>query len=177
MPPTGPPPTTDLYRLLDVAPSATTSEIETAWRAAIRRAHPDIAGDPDATAAAARLNLAREWLTDPDGRAAYDRSRRRTRGSGPLASGSDGTYGPRAAQGVAPRAEYEPSRAPEGRPSTAGGSSVAGAVGLLGVMAFFVALMAGITETAAGSVALVASVAAMGAALILALRGPAPPGR
>jgi curved DNA-binding protein CbpA len=180
MPPSGSPPTADLYRLLDVSPTATTAEIEAAWRSAIRRAHPDVSQGPGATAAAARLNLARDWLTDPDGRAAYDRSRRpetsRVPGAGAGSAGAFRAPGARDASGEGRWAD-ERWRGRGGRIEAASGSSLAGVVGLLGIMAFFVALTAGITETAAGVVALLASVVAIGAALILALRGPASPGR
>lgn len=60
----------DLYRELEVDPQATTETIEAAYRSLIRRHHPD-AGSGTGWRAT-RLNLAREWLTDPARRALYD---------------------------------------------------------------------------------------------------------
>jgi curved DNA-binding protein CbpA len=63
----------DLYAELGVGRSASTVEIESAWRRRIRATHPDVASsDIRATGRSARLNVARTWLTDPDRRARYD---------------------------------------------------------------------------------------------------------
>lgn len=74
----------DLYRLLGVSPAATAEEIHRAWRAAVRRLHPDTMGDrPAAEREAAErrlrdLNAAWAVLGDPARRREYDRRRART---------------------------------------------------------------------------------------------------
>jgi hypothetical protein len=69
-------PAFDCYRVLGVAASATEADIEAAFRAAAKRDHPDLHVDSDAaTLRMQRLNIAREWLTDPDRRARYDEAR------------------------------------------------------------------------------------------------------
>ncbi|HEX5465878.1 MAG TPA: DnaJ domain-containing protein [Candidatus Limnocylindrales bacterium] len=68
----------DLYAELGVAPGASPGEVEAAWRARIPEAHPDRSGvgsEREATDRAARLNIARDWLTDPARRQIYDRLR------------------------------------------------------------------------------------------------------
>lgn len=56
----------DYYRILEVAPSATTTEIEAAFRRLARVWHPDRKpGDPTAESRMRILNEAREVLTDP----------------------------------------------------------------------------------------------------------------
>lgn len=75
MPPLDPVPEFDLYGELGVSPEASLGELEVAWRAAVRAAHPDVARAADvgsATERTARLNIARGWLTDPVERARYD---------------------------------------------------------------------------------------------------------
>ncbi len=65
----------DLYAELEVEPGATLEAIEAAYRAQMKRSHPDLAG-PGGLERSKRLNLARSWLTDPGRRARYDASRR-----------------------------------------------------------------------------------------------------
>ena len=66
----------DLYRELRGARSASTETVEAAWRSLARRNHPDSALDPAAAAIRmTRINVARDWLVDPDLRARYDASR------------------------------------------------------------------------------------------------------
>lgn len=72
----------DLYRELEVHLAASTETIEAAYRSLIRRHHPDVWGDAQ-TRRVQRLNVAREWLTDPSLRRRYDELHRR-----PLASSS-----------------------------------------------------------------------------------------
>jgi curved DNA-binding protein CbpA len=67
-------PKADHYVRLGVAAEATAAEIRTAYRARIKRAHPDKA--TGSTAAAAALNVAYDVLGDPGKRAAYDDARR-----------------------------------------------------------------------------------------------------
>lgn len=64
---------TDLYAVLGVAEAATAAEIKTAYRALVKRHHPDAGGD-DTTILA--LNAAWEVLGDGERRRRYDRSRR-----------------------------------------------------------------------------------------------------
>ena len=61
----------DLYRELEVDPNATTETIEAAWRSLAKRFHPDVARATDAERIA-RLNLAHDWLADPERRRRYD---------------------------------------------------------------------------------------------------------
>jgi hypothetical protein len=68
------------YRVLAVAPDATTKEIERSFRELARRLHPDLnGGDGAAEERMKELNVARETLTDPAARAAYDENLRRER--------------------------------------------------------------------------------------------------
>jgi curved DNA-binding protein CbpA len=67
-------PADDLYARLEVPAAASPAAIEIAWRALLRRHHPDVAG-PDGLAAATAINVAHDWLSDPDLRARYDRER------------------------------------------------------------------------------------------------------
>ena len=65
----------NFYESLNLKPSATTEEIEEAYRTLARKVHPDLNRD-DPTPAEARmklLNRIRDILTDPDSRAKYDR--------------------------------------------------------------------------------------------------------
>jgi molecular chaperone DnaJ len=65
-------PTDDLYRRLGVPRDASFEAIELAWRGLLRLHHPDIAG-PDALELAKRINVAHDWLSDPELRQRYDR--------------------------------------------------------------------------------------------------------
>jgi curved DNA-binding protein CbpA len=69
-------PEDDLYARLEVGTDASPEAIELAWRALLKRHHPDVAGD-DAVALerAKRINIAHDWLADPSLRARYDRER------------------------------------------------------------------------------------------------------
>lgn len=71
----------DLYATLGVAPDAPVETIVAAHRTLIRRHHPDVSDGPRATQATQRLNVARDWLADPDRRARYDRGIAATRTS------------------------------------------------------------------------------------------------
>jgi hypothetical protein len=66
----------DLYATLGVARDASATEIASAHRALIRRRHPDVSVDPASSERAKKLNIARDWLTDPRRRALYDRANR-----------------------------------------------------------------------------------------------------
>jgi hypothetical protein len=67
-------PTDDLYARLELPADAAPEAIEIAWRALLKVHHPDVAGDASLETAK-RLNVAHDWLSDPDLRARYDRSR------------------------------------------------------------------------------------------------------
>jgi curved DNA-binding protein CbpA len=67
-------PADDLYARLEVPVDASAEAIEIAWRALLRRHHPDVAGDKGLAAATA-INVAHDWLSDPELRARYDRER------------------------------------------------------------------------------------------------------
>ena len=69
-------PEDDLYARLEVSVDASPEAIELAWRALLRRHHPDVAGEGAAALERAkRINVAHDWLSDPDLRARYDRER------------------------------------------------------------------------------------------------------
>lgn len=71
-------PEDDLYARLELAVDASPEAIELAWRALLRRHHPDVAGPGEHAAAlerAKRINVAHDWLSDQDLRARYDHER------------------------------------------------------------------------------------------------------
>ena len=70
-------PEIDLYRELEVDPSATAKTIDAAWKSLLKRYHPDVAASEGALERVKRINLAHDWLGDPEKRAQYDRTRRR----------------------------------------------------------------------------------------------------
>ena len=74
MPPRPPIPTDDLYARLEVPPDATFEAIEIAWRALLKRHHPDVAGH-EGLELAKRMNVAHDWLSDAALRERYDRER------------------------------------------------------------------------------------------------------
>jgi curved DNA-binding protein CbpA len=111
-------PEDDLYARLEVAVDASPEAIELAWRALLKRHHPDIAGNDDAaTDRAKRINVAHDWLSDPELRARYDGERL---GLAPVTRGRGGARRP----GYRPRMTHQPwarqagsrATAPEGSP-------------------------------------------------------------
>jgi hypothetical protein len=69
-------PDDDLYRRLGVPYDASPEAIDLAWRGLLRQHHPDVAG-PDGLEVAKRINVAHDWLSDPELRRRYDRERAR----------------------------------------------------------------------------------------------------
>jgi curved DNA-binding protein CbpA len=70
-------PARDVYRLLDVPPSASSDEINAACRRLARTFHPDRNGSSRATEEMQIVNAVRRVMTDPESRALYDRERSR----------------------------------------------------------------------------------------------------
>ncbi len=94
-------PPDDLYARLELPVDASFEAVEVAWRALLKRHHPDVAGATvESDDRAKRINVAHDWLSDPDLRARYDRERhpRRARPGGSAApsrrSTGPGTSGP-----------------------------------------------------------------------------------
>ena len=74
MPPRPLLPADDLYARLELPADASFEAVEVAWRALLKRHHPDVAGGAaDADERAKRINVAHDWLSDPELRARYDR--------------------------------------------------------------------------------------------------------
>jgi curved DNA-binding protein CbpA len=67
-------PRDDLYARLEVPTDASPEAIEIAWRALLRRHHPDVAGEVSLERAKL-INVAHDWLSDPGLRDRYDRER------------------------------------------------------------------------------------------------------
>jgi curved DNA-binding protein CbpA len=86
MPARPPLPADDLYARLGVPTDASVEAIEVAWRALLRRHHPDVAGE-GGLEVAKRINVAHDWLTDPALRAQYDRERGLRHRVGPRGDG------------------------------------------------------------------------------------------
>jgi curved DNA-binding protein CbpA len=74
MPPRPMLPQDDLYARLELPVDCSPEAIEVAWRALLKRHHPDVAG-AHADDAAKRINVAHDWLSDPALRERYDRER------------------------------------------------------------------------------------------------------
>ena len=82
-------PPDDLYARLELPVDASYEAVEIAWRALLKQHHPDVAG-PAAGELAKRINVAHDWLSDPDLRARYDRERHPRRGSAAAPSAAAG---------------------------------------------------------------------------------------
>jgi curved DNA-binding protein CbpA len=74
MPPRPMLPKDDLYARLELSVDASPEAVEIAWRALLKRHHPDVAG-AHTDDVAKRINVAHDWLSDPELRARYDRER------------------------------------------------------------------------------------------------------
>ena len=112
-------PDDDLYARLEVALDASPEAIELAWRALLKRHHPDVAGDDaEALDRAKRINVAHDWLSDPALRARYDADRLGLAPRPPAAPAGAG-YRPRAARGR--RGRRQPGLASDGAAPAPGG--------------------------------------------------------
>src|SRR5436309_31245 len=108
MPPRPLLPADDLYARLELPTDASFEAVEVAWRALLKRHHPDVAGSSaDADDRAKRINVAHDWLSDPELRARYDRerperpaARRAVPGSGTHANAGRSTAPPRRSRPV-----------------------------------------------------------------------------
>ena len=87
----------DAYGVLGVSPQASAAEIKAAYRALVKRHHPDAGGDDERILA---LNAAWEQLRDPQARSRYDAQRGWTPSPGAEP----------AAAGAQPRGRRSPSR-------------------------------------------------------------------
>ena len=89
-------PNDDLYARLELPAGAQPEAVEIAWRALLKRHHPDVAGE-GSLEAAKRINVAHDWLSDPALRARYDEARRKVawRGGSTTTTAGDGTTRPR----------------------------------------------------------------------------------
>jgi curved DNA-binding protein CbpA len=106
-------PADDLYARLEVPHDASFEAIEVAWRALLKRHHPDVAGGgADADDRAKRINVAHDWLSDPDLRARYDRERHAR--AGRAGAGHDRDRRP-----PTPGSAWTPTDGARSRPSTA----------------------------------------------------------
>ena len=93
-------PADDLYARLELPADASFEAIEVAWRALLKQHHPDVVGGgADADDRAKRINVAHDWLSDPDLRARYDRERRPRRAARAPASTAHAPPAPATARG------------------------------------------------------------------------------
>ena len=127
------------YELLQVTPTADLEIITAAYRALIRRHHPDRNPSPTADATTKRLNEAWEILSDPVKRAKYDRE---------FAAGSSSRPAPpprppnRPTQETPPpRPKPPPPRASQPQPATDDWALLWSYLGLLGVVAIAVGVI------------------------------------
>ncbi len=74
------------YEIIQVSPDASAEVVAAAYKARMKKNHPDVGGDPEE---ATRLNEAYEVISDPARRAQYDLSLTRPRAEGPDA-GTEG---------------------------------------------------------------------------------------
>ena len=82
----------DPYAVLGVARGATDVQIAQARRQLVRRYHPDVDHDPDATARFEEVQRAFDLLSDPAARAEYNRTHD-VQGRALVMQAADGGYG------------------------------------------------------------------------------------
>jgi molecular chaperone DnaJ len=87
-------PAVDAYAVLGVSAQASAVEIKAAYRALVKRHHPDAGGDAERILA---LNAAWEVLRDPHSRSRYDASQRVSTGQSHGPAGGHGAAGSAAA--------------------------------------------------------------------------------
>lgn len=98
--------TEDYYTILRVSPEADTAVIRAAYRALMRRYHPDVNSSTDAVANAKAINEAYACLRDASARAAYDWKRMPRSGGRRSTPPSSPAQRPRPVRtGPTPRAE------------------------------------------------------------------------
>ena len=107
-------PQDDLYARLELPVDCSPEAIEVAWRALLKRHHPDIAG-AHANDVAKRINVAHDWLSDPALRERYDRERHpgRRRGAPVDPRGRAARPARRQARPMRPRRPPDPAQALE----------------------------------------------------------------
>ena len=116
MPPRPTLPPDDLYARLEISVDASPEAIEVAWRSLLRQHHPDIAG-PSGLERSKRINVAHDWLSDPELRSRYDhergvrRSLRESGGRDPRADGRAARAEGRAARHAAAPRPADPAEA------------------------------------------------------------------
>ncbi len=71
----------DYYKILGLEKTASADDIRTAYRRLARKYHPDVSKEPDAQARMQDLNEARDVLSDPEKRSAYDELASHPRGA------------------------------------------------------------------------------------------------
>lgn len=71
----------DYYKILGVEKTASADDIRTSYRRLARKYHPDISKEPDAEARMREINEARDVLSDPEKRSAYDQLGKQPHGS------------------------------------------------------------------------------------------------
>jgi hypothetical protein len=108
-------PSDDLYARLELPVDASYEAVEVAWRALLKLHHPDVAGpSPAAEERAKRINVAHDWLSDPELRARYDRERHPARRA--VRTGSAGGGAGRPPRPETRRAPSTPARPLRRRP-------------------------------------------------------------
>jgi curved DNA-binding protein CbpA len=99
----------DYYSVLGLPPSADHVAIHAAWKALLRRYHPDVNQGVDVSARAKAINEAYAVLGKKDARAAYDRSRLPPPSSRPHAARHSTTAEPDGSRPVRPGLSARPS--------------------------------------------------------------------
>ncbi len=122
MQPADRPPDLDLYAILGIGPRASSNQVRAAWRARVKASHPDVVPGEAAEERIRLVNLAWEWLGDPEQRRRYDlvRLARADAARGPIGPGRPGTTADEDVEDV-------PSDADDGLSTNPDGETVGGA--------------------------------------------------